>query len=47
MSQNRNRNNRDIRNINGRTYDFTETHNNVRGGHNNKRPKLISNGQRH
>ncbi len=37
-----NSNNRDIRHINGRTYDFTETHNNIRGGHNNKRPKLIS-----
>ncbi len=43
MSQGRdNSNNRDIRHINGRTYDFTETHNNIRGGHNNKRPKLIS-----
>lgn len=32
---------RDIRRINGKLYDFTDTHDNKFGGTNNKRPKLI------
>lgn len=40
MAQNKNE--RDIRYKDGKTYDYTETHNNRIGGTNNRRPKLIS-----
>lgn len=43
MAQNRNE--RDLRYKNGKTYDYTEIHNNKFGGRNNKRPKLISSGK--